>query len=195
MTSLGTGPSLAQLEQDVQKVRRRRWVLGVLGIPTLVFGGLMIAAAAGAFDAWDQEALARGEWVRRAPATQVADGQPDASHSVSVLRSSDPLRHHIGRWVAAFDSLSPGVITQWDVDAYGNLLVMFDARYDALPPERQLRMLDQLGGYYRMHLAALVGDIPRSTGFVPGIIVIDTNPANPAIRAENRNGRVSIYSR
>ena len=185
--------TFASLEAGVRRRRRRRLLLAVVLAPIASFLLLTVAVASGAFAAWDPDALRRGEWVK----VQAAETGPPAELAPGAYRSMEApsvLKRHVARWIQAVDSLSPGVVTQWDVDAYGNLMVMFDERYDRLSLTQQTQMLDAFGGYYRMHLAALVGDLPGTTRFTPGLIVVDTLPGRPAIRAENRNGAVVIYT-
>jgi len=185
--------SLGEAEAHLAKTRRRRRIMAALLFPVSVFALLVMAALLGAFDRWDEEALARGQWL-------VAEGA-DVSNEpprVQTYWRTDPrveagLADFAERWVTTFDSLNPGAITQFDIDAYGNLYLMLDDRFDRLTVDQQRQLLDQLGTYYRTYLSGLVGELPVGTDFVPGVIVIDTLPGNPPVRAENRNGEVRIY--
>ena len=187
--------TLRGVELAARRMRRRRMRWGIALSPIVGFVGLLAASAVGAFDGYDDAALRDGEFRRRVAAvTTPADSSaaapddpaPNAAPPSGLVTAADV-------WVHAFNGLNDNAITQSEVDAYGNLLIMLDARFDALAPAAQLRVLDGIGAYYRMHLASVTRGLPSRGRFVPGVVLVDTLPGRPAIRGESRNGVTQLF--
>jgi hypothetical protein len=183
-------PSLADLFR--QERRRRVWRVAALAlcVPLAMYAYFFALSFTPRYKAipaevWELGPAAVRDAVKYGPS---AFTPPPGWQMVEA----DPSRGAVSLadlWVAYVNAANPGAIFYHDIDAFGNLYVVFGQWWLDLDPDQQLTALNHFGRYWRSYLHANVGPWDVSSGFAPGVIVVDTKGRV----AHNVNGEAAVF--